>query len=600
LPALVGFTPAQIRHAYGFDKVFFQSGGQEIPGDGRGMTIALFEVGDTPGLIDDLHIFDSAFGLPDLTSWLPGYPQPTTPSLETIGVGGQLPPPGGSETEEILDVEWVHAVAPAASILVVEAADHSQLPQADALAAAQPGVVVVSNSYSTYDYLESPYELGDDVSFTTPVGHGGVTFLDSSGDTGAPSHPPSFSPNVISVGGTSLALDPAGNYGYETGWAGSGGGLSLYQPLPAFQRRAVSPGVNRREVPDVSIVGNPNTGVMVYDPLRGGWAVGGGTSLSAPLWAAIIAIADQGRAINGLGSLDGATQTLPDLYRLPKRDFHDITVGNNGFRAHRGYDLVTGLGSPYVDRVVAGLVSDTAVYSTTTLDKRLKPPASYYAASGNLVRGTAGSSFNGIIATIHREQIPGLARAVATYVNWGDGTQVNSPPIFVNPLGHGAFQVRSVLGSPGRKTYLFAGRYRITVGLTLPSGKIVMLHRTAVMAPAPLTVAGGEVTEFAGARSTMSVAAFTDSGTALPVGSYSAIVQWGDGAVSSGTITAQMSAPGFLVSGSHKYRKPGVKRITVTIERRSAWQGQLHPFVARSIAIVDRGQSSVRQPRRFD
>ena len=89
-------------------------------------------------------------------------------------------------------MEWAHAVAPAASILLVEGTADSQLPQADALAAEQPGVVVVSNSYSTYDYLESQDELGDDGSFTTPAGHGGVTFLDSSGDTGAPSHPPRF------------------------------------------------------------------------------------------------------------------------------------------------------------------------------------------------------------------------------------------------------------------------------------------------------------------------------------------------------------------------------------------------------------------------
>ena len=386
LLATVGFTPAEIRHAYGFDKVFFESGGHAIPGDGRGMTIALFESGDTPGLIGDLHVFDEAFGLPDLTPAAPGESQPGTATLTKIGLGGQLPPPGSAQPEAILDVEWVHAVAPGASILVVEGADDDQLPQADALAAKQPGVVVVSNSYSTFDYLESPAESGENASFTTPAGHGGVTFLDSSGDTGAPSHPPDFSPNVISVGATSLALDPAGNYGRETGWAGSGGGLSLYTPLPEYQRRSVPRGIKRRAVPDVSIVGDPNTGVWVYDPIRGGWVVGGGTSLSAPLWAAIVAIADQGRALRGLESLDGASQTLPDLYRLPKRDFHDITVGDNGFEAHKGYDLVTGLGSPYVNRVVSGLVDDTRTFPVPA-SHQLAPPPSYYAASGNVHPG---------------------------------------------------------------------------------------------------------------------------------------------------------------------------------------------------------------------
>ena len=589
LLATVGFTPAEIRHAYGFGKVFFQSGGHAVPGDGSGMTVALFESGDTPGLIGDLHVFDEAFGLPDLTPAAPGESQPATPTLTKMGLEGQLPPAGNDQPEALLDVEWVHAVAPRASILLVEGADDDQLPEADALAAKQPGVVVVSNSYSTFDYVESPAESGENVSFTTPADHGGVTFLDSSGDTGAPSHPPDFSPDVISVGGTSLALDPAGNYGRETGWAGSGGGLSLYTPLPAFQRRSVPRGLKRRAVPDVSIVGDPNTGVWVYDPIRGGWVVGGGTSLAAPLWAAIITIADQGRALHGLGSLDGESQTLPDLYRLPKRDFHDITVGNNGFHAHRGYDLVTGLGSPLVDRVVSGLVDDTRTYAVpASHQKQLAPPPSYYAASGKFIRATAGSPFDGIIATIRGGQVAALAGTLAARVNWGDGTPIDAPPVFLNPIGHGAFQVRSVLGSPGHKTFESAGTYQINVGLALPSGKTLMLHRTALVKPAPLTVAGGDVTAFALAASRFTVAAFTDSGTPVPAATYSARINWGDGKVSAGTITARQTAPGFLVSGAHRYRHSGVKEITVNIGRRRAWMEGLRPFVAHSTALIKR------------
>ena len=336
----------------------------------------------------DLAIFDQAFGLPDLTSWTSGNVQPTTPFLRTVGfdAGDSLIADEGDQGEALLDVEWLHAVAPAANILVVEAPQASDLPQADAFAASQPGVVVVSNSYSSFDYLEQPGEVRDNRLFTTPAGHRGVTFVDSSGDTGTPSHPPDFSPNVLSVGGTSLTLDAAGDYGSETGWAGSGGGLSLYEPLPAYQRRAVPAGVRRRAVPDVAIVGNKNTGVQVYNPAEGGWTVGGGTSLAAPLWAGIIAIADQGRAARGLGSLDGPTQTLPDLYRLPRRDFHAITIGNNGYRAHRGYNLVTGLGSPYVNRVVAGLVTSKAVYPAPKIGRTLRPPPSYFDTRPQMVR----------------------------------------------------------------------------------------------------------------------------------------------------------------------------------------------------------------------
>ena len=390
----VGYTPSQIEHAYGYDRVSFDVDGVDVRGDGRGETVALFEVGYTPGLSQDLAVFDRAFDLPDLTSWPLGSAQPAAPFLRTIGFDGgdTIPADESDQGEALLDVEWLHAVAQAANILIVEAPQASDLAEADAFAASQPGVVVVSNSYSSFDYLEAPEEVADNHFFTTPSGHPGVTFVDSSGDTGDPSHPPDFSANVLSVGGTSLTLDPAGNYGSETGWAGSGGGLSLYERLPAYQLRAVPKGVRRRAVPDVAIVANKYTGVQVYDPVHGGWTIGGGTSLAAPLWAGVIAIADQGRAARGLGSLDGPTQTLPDLYRLPRRDFHAITVGNNGYRAHRGYNLVTGLGSPYVNRVVAGLVAATAVYRAPAVGRALQPPASYFDTHPTILHATAGSA----------------------------------------------------------------------------------------------------------------------------------------------------------------------------------------------------------------
>ena len=349
MPAAIGYTPAQITNAYGFNKVEFSDAGAAVPGDGRGQTVALFEVGNTPGLAHDLAVFDHAFNLPDLTFWSGAGSPPTTPFLRTLGFDGgdQITASPSDQGEALLDVEWLHAVAPAANVLIVEAAQSSLIPEADSFAARQPGVVVVSNSYSDYDYLESPKEVSDDPSFTTPAGHPGVTFVNSSGDTGAPSHPPNFSPGVLSVGGTSLTLNAAGNYGSETGWAGSGGGLSLYQRLPAYQRLVVAPGVVRRAVPDVSILGNKQTGVTVYNPNEGGWATGGGTSLAAPLWAGIIAIADQGRTLQGLGSLDGATQTLPDLYRLPRRDFHQVSSGKQRLsRASEGLTSLRGSAVP--------------------------------------------------------------------------------------------------------------------------------------------------------------------------------------------------------------------------------------------------------------
>src|SRR5262249_11527555 len=77
-----------------------------------------------------------------------------------------------------------------------------------------------------------------------------------------------------------------------------------------------------------------------------------------PAWAALLAIVDQGRALAGRGALDGFTQTLPALYQgLPSTDYHDIVSGNNGYPAHLGYDFVTGIGSPYANRMIPHLVS---------------------------------------------------------------------------------------------------------------------------------------------------------------------------------------------------------------------------------------------------
>src|SRR6185503_3845886 len=79
------------------------------------------------------------------------------------------------------------------------------------------------------------------------------------------------------------------------------------------------------------------------------WVSIGGTSLAAPMWAGVVAMVDQGRAINGLGTLDGPTGTLPAVYQLSASDFHDITTGDNGYAAGAGYDLVTGRGTPIVN-----------------------------------------------------------------------------------------------------------------------------------------------------------------------------------------------------------------------------------------------------------
>jgi hypothetical protein len=129
---------------------------------------------------------------------------------------------------------------------------------------------------------------------------------------------------------------------------------------PNYQRSLQSTG--KRSAPDVAFDANPVTGVAVYQTpphgTQGYWAEVGGTSLGSPAWAAIIAIVDQGRALQGKPSLDGPSQTLPALYALPSADFNAVAafLANGGISAG-GANTVTGLGSPNGRALVAGLVA---------------------------------------------------------------------------------------------------------------------------------------------------------------------------------------------------------------------------------------------------
>jgi hypothetical protein len=345
-----GYTPAEIRHAYGFDQISFNG----IAGNGSGQTIAIVDAYDDPNIAGDLHQFDLAFNLPD----------PVLTKVNESG-GAALPAASAAWAPEIsLDVEWAHAIAPGANILLVEAnsAGDADLFAAVGWAARQPGVSVVSMSWGGGEFAS---EAASDATFTTPAGHAGVTFVASAGDAGAPASYPAASPNVLAVGGTALSLGAGGSRAGETAWSDGGGGPSSYEAQPAYQWGVAPSGTATRTTPDVAYDADPNTGFAIYDSYNfssyAPWAVYGGTSAGAPQWAALVAIADQGRALAGRGSLDGPGQTLPALYQLPAGDFHDVTGGTStgtpNYSAGPGYDFVTGRGTPIADLVVAGLVN---------------------------------------------------------------------------------------------------------------------------------------------------------------------------------------------------------------------------------------------------
>jgi subtilase family serine protease len=355
------YTPSQVRHAYGFDQVIFtDKAGKKHLADGSGQTIAIIDTYDDPSIFHDLAAFDAKYGLPNNDT-------SGKPILTKYRFGSGKSPEDPAWSQEIaLDVEWAHAIAPEAHILLVEAKSTglSDLVQALGYARAQKGVSVVSMSW---DGAEFPSETKYDYLFTTPKGHiggngvtGGITFVGATGDTGAPSGWPAVSPNVLGVGGTTMRLNKSGAWSAEYGWDFSGGGVSYYEREPYWQQR-LAPNVGYRTAPDVAYDANPNTGFSIYDsvPLNGrvGWQTVGGTSGGAPQWAALIAIADQGRAFAGKSSLDGGTQTLPGIYKLPGSDFHDISTGNNGYLASPGYNAVAGRGTPVANKVIPGLVN---------------------------------------------------------------------------------------------------------------------------------------------------------------------------------------------------------------------------------------------------
>ena len=294
-----------------------------------------------------------------------------------------------------------NAIAPGAHIVLIEYGGpnedinylYAAIAEADQLANPQNSaklhlpspVSVVSISYGRKeDDQEATF---DAPFFTTP----GVTYLADTGDEGAPGDYSAFSPDVVAVGGTSLYLNSDGSYQSETGWGASGGGESEDESQLPYQKGiSITTGntpastymPTNRATPDVSLVADPRTGVQYYNsfvppntnapPPISFWGTTGGTSLSVPCWAGLIAIVNQGRVESGKQPLTGNTQTLPALYQLPSSDFNDITTGNNAqytdpniysttnlqipLTAASGYDMVTGLGSPVANRLVPDLV----------------------------------------------------------------------------------------------------------------------------------------------------------------------------------------------------------------------------------------------------
>jgi len=333
-PAIpTGETPASIACVYGVTPrtTGCPKTGTIIP-TGGAKAIAVVEYGNTSTMQSDLNTFSSQWGLPAVTATVICSPGPP-PCPNNAGSGWDL--------ETSLDVQWAHAMAPNAKIIVAEftndpLTDGAETAAAAAVAAAGGGEV--SNSW-TYGG-EASSELGLDSYFLKP----GVVFFGSAGDSGLGAAYPSTSPNVISAGGTHIVRDSSGNFTGESCWSGSGGGISAYEPLPNYQFIISNIAHTHRGTPDLAADADPATGVAVYSTTYcHGWCQVGGTSVSSPVLAGIV---------NGAGGFHSSTSSELSKtygeYRIPaqwKAYFDDITAGSNGSPAKFGWDECTGIGS---------------------------------------------------------------------------------------------------------------------------------------------------------------------------------------------------------------------------------------------------------------
>jgi subtilase family serine protease len=384
------FDPAQLRAAYHLPALYAKGV------TGKGVTILIVDSFGSPTIKADLAAFDRQFG----------YPAP--PKFTIIAPAGKIPAfnPNNSDMagwagETTLDVEYAHALAPGANILLAETpvsetegvTGFPQIVRAEQYALAHYKVGVISQSFSATEETFKDYaQLGPLRAAYTDAANRHVTVLAASGDAGATDYQsnqvsfytrrvtswPDSDPLVTAVGGTQLRRNGAGytsvawNDTFDRAWTmyaegstdpdptSSGGGTSEFFARPSYQNGAKAVTGAHRGVPDIAMSAACDGSVSVYSsyqPGQAGWSLTCGTSEATPEFAAVVALADQ-VAGHPLGLIN------PALYQLAARHapgIVDVTSGNNtvsfdqgaggkpvtvkGYPAAKGYDLVTGLGT---------------------------------------------------------------------------------------------------------------------------------------------------------------------------------------------------------------------------------------------------------------
>lgn len=337
--------------------------------DGSGQTIALIDAPGSGDVEDDLSAFSQFYNLPLCTS--------ANSCFKHIDFSNGTPASSsvdwGSEVE--IDTQMAHAIAPGAKIVLVTAASnsHADLMAAVIYAGNLPGVTTVSMSFGNNS--SSAYSANIESQLQSIVTSGGPVFFASSGDGGYMSTPqyPSTSMWVTGVGGTRINSVQSNTATAEAAWQYSGGGISSFFSMPAWQANLLAANqlpIGSRSVPDVAAVAdNQHSAVGIY--YKQSWRMAGGTSVAAPIWAGIGALFAQ-HLSNAGTSLSNLTKSTPGgfngvIYNLQyaaqfqpstvkASGFFDIVSGSNNLTANtctvcvtsRGYDYVTGLGAPNV------------------------------------------------------------------------------------------------------------------------------------------------------------------------------------------------------------------------------------------------------------
>jgi len=458
IPAGIGYGPAQIQSAYA------------LPSStaGSGQTVAIIDAYNDPNAASDLAAYRSSAGLPACGAGCFSV-------VNENGATSPLPSAAGTtgwDVEESLDIDMVSATCPLCHIILVEANSPTDQDLGNAVnAAVALGAKFVSNSYGG---SESSSDNSLDSSY---YNHPGVAVTASAGDSGYGVSYPAASPDVVSVGGTSLSTASNSRGWTESVWNGSGSGCSVDSSKPTWQ---TDTGCARRTDNDVAAVADPNTGVAVYDTYsQGGWLEVGGTSASSPIIASVYALA---------GTPAAGTYPASYLYAHTANLF-DVTSGSDGTcspaylcTAQAGYDGPTGLGTP---NGTAAFTSGSSTGNTVTVTNPGNQTTTVGTAASLQIHATDSASGQtltysaiglptGLSINSSTGLISGTPTTAGTFsvtVTAKDTTNASGSAAFtwaINPSGV-TCTASQLLGNPGFETGS-AAPWTSTAGVINPNG----------------------------------------------------------------------------------------------------------------------------------